>query len=281
MGKLAQSVQQGLQEASQRREPTRERLASQRRVGLTAHPQSRTPSHRLTQGQRLMPGTIVKADDPTMAPMCQGQSHGPTPFGRTPGLLSGASSRRCLGGPAPRGPSPRRPCWGTARRHGRAGPCPGDLPPQLAIHAVAGDLEGIAPQVPHALHARGLLTIGMAQTVAPMTPAPTPEAGLAILKEAGWPRTRMPPQVRRACAWGYSRPVGERHLASGLARGAGQLRSTGPPGAGVQLGLTVRGPTGAPLVRIQQPRLSKRAQPCRRLLGLRRCHIKRIDDCKN
>jgi hypothetical protein len=281
MGKLAQSVQQGLQEASQRREPTRERRASQRRVGLTAHPQSRTPSHRLTQGPRLMPGTIVKADDPTMAPMCQGQSHGPTPFGRTPGLLSGPAAGVVLAVPRPVG-HPRDARSGVplvdtvepalARVTSR---------PQLAIHAVAGDLGGIAPQVPHALDARGLLTIGMAQTVAPMTPAPTSEAGLAILKEAGWPRTRTPPQVRRACAWGYSRPVGERHLASWLARGAGQLRSKGPHGAGVQLGLTVRAPTGAPLVRIPQPRLSKRAQQCRRLLGLRRCHIKRIDDCKN
>jgi hypothetical protein len=51
----------------------------------------------------------------------------------------------------------------------------------------------------------------------------------------------------------------------------GQMRSKGPQGAVVQLGMTVIASHGAALVRIRQQRLSKRAQKFRRLLGLR-CH---------
>ena len=150
--------------------------------------------------------------------------------------------------------------------------------PTLAIHAVAGDMGGNDPKVPHALHARGILTIGRAQTVEPMNPEPTPEEVLAILTEAGLTRTRTPHQVRRACACGYSRPVVESHMASLLARGAGQLRDKGPHGAGVHLGMTVLAYNGATRVRIRPQRLSKRAQQFRRLLGLKRCHIKQIND---
>jgi hypothetical protein len=135
-----------------------------------------------------------------------------------------------------------------------------------------------APKVHHTLHARGILTIGIAKTVEPMNPKPTPEEVLAILNEAGLNRTRTPHQVRLACACGYSRPVVESHIASLLARGAGQLRYKGPQGAVVQLGMTVMAHNGATLVRIRQQRLSKRAQQFRRLLGLRRYNIKQIND---
>ena len=111
--------------------------------------------------------------------------------------------------------------------------------------------------------------MGLPTTVAPINPQPTPEAILDILNAAGLNRRRTPHQVQLACACGDSRPVVESHIASVLARGAGQMRYKGLQGAVVQLGMTVTAHNGAVLVRIRQQRLSKRAQKFRRLLGLR------------
>jgi len=267
IGKRAQSVQPGLQEASHRRETTRERWASPRRVAMTAPPPSRTPSHRWPPGTRRPQGTIVQADEPTLAPSGTGQSQCPTPWGRTPGLLSGPAAGVVVAVQLPVGHPSDASAVGPLVDQVEPAMARVTSRPQLALHAVAGERGGNAPQVHPTLHARGLLPIGMAQTVEPMTPEPTPEAGLALLQEAGWHRTRTPHQVRLACACGDSRPVGARHMASLLARGAGQLRDNGPQGAVVQLGMTVMAHHGATLVRIRQPRLSKRAQQFRRWLG--------------
>jgi hypothetical protein len=278
IGKLAQSVQQCLQEASHLRETTRERLASQLRVAMTAHQQISKQSHRLTQGKRLTQCKIVNAYDPTIAPICKGKSNCPTQFGRKPGIISAPAEGFVFAVQLPVGnpsdasyvvPLVDKVEQAIARVTSR---------PKLAIHSVAGDMGVNAPKVHHTLHARGILTIGIAKTVEPMNPEPTPEEVLAILNEAGLNRTRTPHQVRLACACGYSRPVVESHIASLLARGAGQLRYKGPHGAVVQLGMTVMAHNGATLVRIRQQRLSKRAQQFRRLLGLRRYNIKQIND---
>ena len=91
----------------------------------------------------------------------------------------------------------------------------------------------------------------------------------------------MFPDSLLACASGYSCPVVESHIASLLARGAGQVRYKGLQGAGVQQGMTVMTHNGATLVRIRRQRLSKRAQKFRRLLGLRPHNINQINNQKN
>ena len=83
-------------------------------------------------------------------------------------------------------------------------------------------------------------------------------------------RRRTPHQVHLACACGYSRPVVESIIASLLCRGAARLTYKGHRGAIVQLDMAVMAYNAATLVRIQQDRLSKRAQKFRRLLGLKR-----------
>jgi hypothetical protein len=114
-----------------------------------------------------------------------------------------------------------------------------------------------------------MLSVGIPKTGEPIHPEPRPEEMLHLLNEAGLNRQRTPYQGQLACACGYSRPVVESHLASLLARGAGQMRYKGPQGAVVQRGMTVLAHHAAALVRIRQQRLSQRAQKFRRLLGLR------------
>jgi hypothetical protein len=154
------------------------------------------------------------------------------------------------------------------------------VPCQLAIHSVASDLGANDPVVRQTLHARGILTLGLPKTVEPITPPPTPQAILDYLNTAGLNRKRTPYQVQLACAGGYSRPVVESHIASVLARGAGQIRYKGPRGAVVQLGMTVMAHNAVALVRIRQQRLSKRAQKFRRLLGLRYRNVNQISGLK-
>ena len=154
------------------------------------------------------------------------------------------------------------------------------VPQPPAIHPVAGDLGVNDPALRQALHARGILSVGIPKTVEPINPQPTPEAILDILNDAGLNRKRTPYQVQLACACGYSRPVVESHIASLLARGAGHVRYKGLEGAAVQMGMTVMAHNGAALVRIRQQRLSKRAQKFRRLLGLRRHNVNQNNGSK-
>jgi hypothetical protein len=146
---------------------------------------------------------------------------------------------------------------------------------------VAGDLGLNDAALRQALHARGMLTVGMPKTVAPIQTHPSPEEVLDILNEAGFNRKRTPHQVPLACLCGSSRPVVESPSASLLARGAGQVRYKSLQGAVVQLGMTVMAHNGAVGVRIRQQRLSKRAQKFRRLLGLRHRKINEINKLKN
>ena len=95
---------------------------------------------------------------------------------------------------------------------------------------MAGDLGVNDAALRQALHARGILTVGIPKTVEPINPTSQPEEIRDILNEAGLHRQRTPYQVQLACACGYSRPVVESHIASLLSRGAGQVRYKGPPG---------------------------------------------------
>ena len=69
---------------------------------------------------------------------------------------------------------------------------------------------------------------------------PSPEEVLDILNASGLNRIRTPSQVHLASASGYSRPVVESHIATLLARGAGEVRYQGLEGAVVQMGMADR-----------------------------------------
>jgi hypothetical protein len=148
--------------------------------------------------------------------------------------------------------------------------------PTPVIHSLAGDLALNDAALREALPARGIRTVGIPHTIAPLPQSPTPEDVLRSLDEADLPHIRSPSPVHLASACGYSRPVVESLMASLLGRGAGRLTYQGHRGAIVQTGMAVMAHNAATLVRIHDYRLSKRARLCRRRL---RWRCRKVNQC--
>jgi hypothetical protein len=266
---LARAVQAHVHGAMPLSAEPRARLHTQLTAALEAHHRIERQSRRLTQGQALVHGKIVNADDPTIAPIYKGKSHGPAQFGRKPGIIAEPAAGFIFAWQLPVG-HPRdasyvEPLVDTVEQAiARVGRCP--IP---AIHSLAGDLALNDAALREALHARGILTVGIPKTLDPLPPSPTPEDVLRSLDEADLRHIRTPSQVHLAYACGDSRPVVESIIASLLCRGAGRLTDKGHRGAIVHMGMAVLAHNAATLVRIHEYRLSKRARMFRRRLRLR------------
>ena len=239
----------------------------------------RTQSTRLTQGQELRHCKLVNAYDLTIAPILKGKSNGPAQFGRKPGIASDPATGFIFAnrsGGNPSDPSYVLPLLAKVQSAiDRVKP-----PQRLRVQAVAGDLGLHDEALRQALHARGILTVGIPKTVEPIKAPPSPEEILALLNEAGLNRIRTPHQVHLACATGYSRPWWKATLPA-CWHAVGHVRYKGLEGAVLQQGMTVLTHNGAVMVRIRQQQLSKRAQKFRRLLGIRPPKINEINHPKN
>jgi hypothetical protein len=282
---LGESIETWTQEAKdllhqdvQLSEAQRQPLLGDLEAASKAHRQVVKQSQRLTQGKKLGPFKIVNAYDPTMAPIIKGKCNCPAHFGRKTGILSEPASSCIFANRVPEGhpsdPSYVLPLLDKVQQAI-------DLvtsPRPFRVHSLGGDLGVNDPELRRDLHERGILSVGIPTTVAPINPQPRPEEVVDILHASGLNRIRTPYQVQLACASGYSRPVVESHLATLMSPGAGDLRCKGLDDAVVQMGMIVMAHNGAVLVRIRQQRLSKRGQKFRRLLGLRRCNINQINE---
>jgi len=281
VGLLARAAQTHVQSAAQLAEGQRERLDTKLKGALAAHHQIATQSRRLTHGKPLTQCKIVNAYDPTIAPICKGKSNCPTQFGRKPGIIAEPATGFIFALHLPVGnPSdassvlPLVDKVQVAIAQVASRPTP-------TIHSLAGDLALNDASLRATLHGRGILTVGIPQTVEPLTSAPTQEEVLRILHEAGLNHKRTSYQVQLACACGYSRPVVESIIASLLYRGAARITYKGHRGAIVQMGMAVMAHNAATLRRIHQNRLSKRAQKFRRLLRLKRHNVNEFHVSKN
>jgi hypothetical protein len=266
---LARAAQAYLHGATPLSEDQRARLHTQLTAALEAHQRIEHQSQRLTQGKALSHCKIVNAYDPTIAPICKGKSNCPAQFGRKPGIIAEPAAGFIFALHLPVGnPSDVRYVEPLVDKVEQAIARVRTRPPP-AIHSLAGDLALNDAALREALHARGILTVGIPKTVEPLPPSPTPEDVLRILDEADLHGIRTPSQVQLACASGYSRPVVESVIASLLHRGAAHLTYKGHRGAIVQTGMAVMAHNAATLVRIHEYRLSKRARLFRRRLRLR------------
>jgi hypothetical protein len=273
---LARATQDSLHGAMSLSGEQRTRLDTQLTTALAAQQRIASQSRRLTQGQALRHCNIVNAYDPTIAPMCKGNSHGPAQFGRKPGMIAEPAAGFILAWPLPVGyPCDARDVEPLVTTVEQAMAQVGTRPP-LAIHALAGDLALHDTALREALHARGILTVGIPRTIDPLPPSPTPEDVFRTLEEADVHHIWTQAQVPRAYACGYSRPVVERIIASLLCRGAGCLTDTGHRDAIVHTGMAVMAHHAATLVRIHDYRRSKRARMFRRRLRLR---CRKVNHC--
>ena len=282
---LGESIETWTQEAkdllhqdAQLSEAQRQHLLGDLEAASKAHRQVVKQSQRLTQGKKWGQFKIVNAYDPTIAPIIKGKCNCPAHFGRKTGILSEPASGLIFANRVPEGnpsdPSYVLPLLDKVQQAI-------DLvtsPRPFRVHSLGGDLGVNDPELRRDLHERGILSVGIPTTVAPINPQPRPEEVVDILNASGLNRIRTPYQVQLACASGYSRPVVESHIATLMSRGAGDLRYKGLDGAVVQMGMIVMAHNGAVLVRIRQQRLSKRGQKFRRLLGLRRWNINQINE---
>ena len=262
-------------------EAQRQRLILALTTAMGHHAHIRKQSTRLTQGKKLRHCKLVNAYDPTIAPIIKGKSNCPAQFGRKPGIVSEPATGFIFANLVPPG-NPSDPSYVLPLldkvQHAIERI---QTEPQRHMHSVAGDLGLNDAVVRQALHARGILTVGIPKTVEPIKTNLNAKDVFTILTEAGLHRKRTPYQVHLACASGYSRPVVESHIASLLARGAGHVRYKGLEGAVRQQGMTVLAHNGAVIVRIRRQQLSKRAQKFRRLLGLKPPKINQINHPKN
>jgi hypothetical protein len=264
-----------------RSQAQRERLRRDLEATRAAHRHITKQSQRLTQGKKLSQCKIVNAYDPTIAPILKGKSNCPAQFGRKTGIMSEPASGFIFANRVPAGnpsdPSYVLPMLDKVQHAMNLVPSPN----HLRVHSLGGDLGINDAELRQALHARGILTVGIPTSVKPINPAPSPEEVLEILNASGLHRIRTPHQVHLACASGYSRPVVEGHIATLMARGADQVRYKGLEGAVIQMGMIVMAHNGAVLVRVGQQRLSKRGQKFRRWLGLKHHNINQINGQKN
>ena len=266
---LARAVRERLHRMTQLSEEQRACLDTQRTAALEAHHRIAHQSRRLTQGKSLPHGNIVNAYDPTMAPICQGKRNGPAQLGRTLGIIAEPAAGFIFAVHLPVGhPSDASDVEPWVDQVEPAIARVGTRPTPV-IHSLAGDLALNDAALRETWHARGMLTVGIPKTVAPLPPSPAAEEVLQTLREAGWPRTQTPCQVHLAYACGYSRPVVERIMASLRRRGAAHLTYKGHRGAIIHTGMAVMAHNAATLVRIREYRLSKRARTFRRRLRLR------------
>jgi hypothetical protein len=231
---LGQHAQQLLAQATTLSDTQRKRVAEAFNAALSSHAHIRTQSTRLTQGQKLRHCKLVHAYDLTIAPILKGKSNCPAQFGRKPGIMSDPATGFIFANRVPEGnpsdPSYVLPLLAKVQRAiARVKP-----PQRLRVHSVAGDLGINDETLRQAIHAQGILTVGIPKTIEPITANPSPKEIHDILDTAGLHRQRTPHQVQLACACGYSRPVVESHIASLLSRGAGQVRYKGHPGAVMQ-----------------------------------------------
>jgi hypothetical protein len=159
---------------------TQERLANALDQALQAHQYISKPSRRLTQGKKLNHWKIVNAYDPTIAPILTGKSNCPAQFGRKPGILSEPTAGVICAARSPAG-NPSAPSYVlplldnvTTAIQRLTGP------KRPAIHSLAGDLGVNDPELRQALQKRGILTVGIPKTVAPISPTASPEEVLSV-----------------------------------------------------------------------------------------------------
>lgn len=281
---LALSAQLCLAEAEPLSEEQHVRLNAKLQAAPDAHRTIERQARRLTQGKAVGHCKIVNAYDITIAPIQKGKSNRPAQFGRKPGIIAEMASGVIFGVHLPVGnPSDasyvlplvhkvervlNERDWGAGQERPR-------------IRSIAGDLGMRDPDVKAALQRRGILTVGIPDSVVPFPNVPPDEMIEAVLTHPEWQGHCDRTQVEIAYACGYSRPFVEGMIEGLVCRGGAHITYKGHRGAIVQTEMTILASNAAVLVRIRQNRLTKRAQTFRQWFGLTPSNSQQDNASKN
>jgi hypothetical protein len=163
----------------------RQRLTLALPTAMNNQEDIRQPSPRLTHGNKLPPCQLVHAYDPTIAPSITGKSTSPGQCGRKPGLAAAPATGFLFATLVPPGhPSDPRSVVPWLDKVPRAVDRV-RAPKRLQLHAVAGALGVHDTARRQALHARGMLTLGLPKPVEPSNSQPTAEERRDLLNAAG------------------------------------------------------------------------------------------------
>ena len=199
---LGQQAQQLLAQATAQSDSTRARLAEAFNAAMSNHTHIRKQSTQLTQGKKLRHCKLVNAYDVTIAPILKGKSNCPAQFGRKPGIASEPATGFIFANRVPEGNPNDASYVLPLLDKVQSAIARVQVTPKLRLHSVAGDLGINDAALRQALHARGILTVGIPKNIEPIALNPSAEEVLAILNEAGLNRQRTPHQVQWACACG-------------------------------------------------------------------------------
>lgn len=281
---LALAAQVRLQEGSSLTEEQTALLDRHLRVAITTHEKIERQSRRLVNGQALGHCKIVNPYDTTIAPIEKGKSNCPTQFGRKPGIIAEMATGFIFAFHLPAGnPADASYVLPLVDKVEQAIAKPDRSNPKQysVIHSVAGDLGLDERQVRAQLHRRGILTVGIPDSLVPIPKVPTPELIEQALQNPDLNGQPSATQVAIAYTCGYSRPFVESLIEGLLSRGGGQIEYKGHRGAIIQTGMTILASNAATLVRIGQNRLTKRAQKFRRFFRLKPPNLKTSNTLKN
>lgn len=268
---LAVSAQLSLESSALVSKGRRAQLSAQLEAAIAAHQKIERQSRRLVHGKKLDHAKIVNAYDSSIAPIKKGKSNCPCQLGKKPGILAEMASGFIFSFHLPCGNpddvSYVRPLIASLEQTiERTATTPGKAPP--VIRSLAGDLGVNDARLRNELHHKGILTVGIPESIEPYAKDPNPEMIQAVLKDMPFQGLTVE-QVELAYACGYSRPFVESLIENLSCRGGAQIKYKGHRGAHIQIGMAIMAHNAATLVRIRQNRLSERAQKFRQLLKLK------------
>lgn len=226
-------------------------------------------SRRLIHGKKLPRAKIVNAYDRAIAPIIKGKSNCPVQFGCKPGIIAEMGTGFILGLHLPEGNPDDASYMIPLLGHVETAIDAIDRKRKPRIRSVAGDLAFTDTPLREQVEQRGILTVGIPETVASIDPVPTPEQIAAAQRSVETEPLPSATQVKIAYACGYSRPFVEGIIETLSCRGGTHIKYQRHRGALIQTTMAVMATNAATLVRIQQGRLSKRAQKFRRFFRLK------------
>ena len=271
VGSLAIGAALYLHEESSLESDQQQRLLAHLRQATQHYEQIEQQSRRLIHGHPLPQAKIVNPYDRTIAPIVKGKSNAPVQFGKKPGIIAEMATGFIFGLHLPEGNPDDASYVPPLIEHVddaiQAVVRPGK--PKLKIQSLAGDLAFRPDTVRKPLHARGILTVGIPQTTDPLPRTASPQQIQAVQRSMPLPHIPSDHQVQVATACGYSRPFVESLIEQLAGRGGTHLKYKGHRGAVIQVSAAILAHNAATLTRIQQNRLTQRAQRCRRWFRLR------------